>query len=288
MEAWIQLDGFSGAARGIELMHLLCERFWEEMYPALDNDLEPRLAPIKWVNDKLSRRIRLVRLTQPSMEGMAAYSLAEWDVAMRNPGGATSGETVTVGKFEQSVKLTAYAWFVGLQRDVKETLDRLAALDDLIDEKAGKLAPGLIKFRNEVAAAARLVEAMLSATRGPEPEAPTPAQIAIAGDEGIGGQSMLPSPQPPMMPELIPDAASAAGVPGMRIRSRAEAYSLLEEIAEFLRRNDPHSPTPYLISRAVAWGGMHFDELLPELVRDRGELSEILKLLNLDPPSSKL
>ena len=70
----------------------------------------------------------------------------------------------------------------------------------------------------------------------------------------------------------------------MNIRTRADAYRALEEIAEFLYGNDPHSPTSYLIRRAVAWGDMHFDELLPELVRDDAELSDIVKLLRLDKP----
>jgi type VI secretion system protein ImpA len=73
------------------------------------------------------------------------------------------------------------------------------------------------------------------------------------------------------------------GLAGNRTRTRAEAYAQLEEIAAFLHQNDPHSPTPYLIWRAVSWGNLHFDELLPELVRDQGELSAIIKLLRLDP-----
>ena len=97
---------------------------------------------------------------------------------------------------------------------------------------------------------------------------------------------MLPSPPVGLAPELFLDAPAVTGEPGIRIRTRAEAYSLLQEIALFLHENDPHSPTPYLISRAVAWGNMHFDELLPELVGDTPRLSDLLKLLNI-PTSAK-
>lgn len=74
---------------------------------------------------------------------------------------------------------------------------------------------------------------------------------------------------------------------GMRLGSRSDAYKLLEEIATYLIRNEPHSPTPYLIRKAIAWGNMRFDELLPELVKDRGELSEIMKLLGLNQHADK-
>jgi type VI secretion system protein ImpA len=43
---------------------------------------------------------------------------------------------------------------------------------------------------------------------------------------------------------------------------------------------------PYLVSRAVAWGSMPLQELLAELVRNSGELTEIYKLLDLQPLQS--
>ncbi len=277
LEAWIQLDSFAGAARGIELMHGLCSAYWEDMYPALGDDLAPRLAPIQWVNDKLSRRLRLLRLTQPAMEGVPAYSLADWDVAMRNPGGAASANAVTLSKFQQSVNLTKHQWFIALNRDVLATIEQVRRFDDLIDEKAEKLAPGLIKFRDEASAAALLLETMLEATRGsdPEPAEETLGDLALEAATAASVTALANSP-------AAIEPAAPAGAAGTRIRSRAEAYSLLEEIADFLDQNDPHSPTPYLIRRAVSWGEMHFDQLLPELVRSNGELSDIIKLLGID------
>jgi type VI secretion system protein ImpA len=76
-------------------------------------------------------------------------------------------------------------------------------------------------------------------------------------------------------------------LPLSRIRTRAEAYQLLAEVAEFLVRSDPHSPVPYLVSRAVAWGRMPLQELLAELVRNSGELTEIYKLLDLQPSQNQ-
>ena len=87
--------------------------------------------------------------------------------------------------------------------------------------------------------------------------------------------------------ETVFDYSRPIGSAGNWIRTRAEAYAQLEEIAAFLHQNDPHSPTPYLIWRAVSWGNLHFDELLPELMQDQGELSAIIKLLQLDPRPTK-
>jgi len=280
LEAWIQLDGFPGAARGIQLMRRLCNTFWEQMYPLIEDDPMPRLATIQWVNDKLSRRIRMLRLTCPAMEGIPAYSLADWDVALRNPGGDTSDSVVNMAKFEQSMKLTSYSWFVELDHEVRATIQEVRSFDTLIDAKVGNLAPGLIKFRNEAIAAEQLLDTMLNATRGMASD--NSPELALATNVKEDEQQVETVPLQTSVPESAPRVAPPPQTAGGRIRSRAEAYRLLAEIATFLHESDPHSPTPYLIWRAVAWGDMHFHELLPELVREHGELSDIVKLLRLD------
>ncbi len=57
---------------------------------------------------------------------------------------------------------------------------------------------------------------------------------------------------------------------------------MLSEAAEYLIRTEPHSPTPYLVKRAVAWGGMNLSEVLQQLLRNPGELNEIYKLLGIN------
>jgi type VI secretion system protein ImpA len=215
---------------------------------------------------------------------MAAYSLADWDMAMRNPGGSPASDAVSVAKFEQSVKMTGYPWFVALQRDVNAAADNLTALDHLIDERAEKLSPGLNKFRDELLAVEQLVETILAAAPEVARDIGGLAETSDEGDASASLQSTLPGPINGVTPKLALDVTPAAGRPGIRIQTRAEAYSLLEEIALFLYQNDPHSPTPYLISRAVAWGNMHFDELLPELVGNVPNMSDLLKLLNIETP----
>jgi type VI secretion system protein ImpA len=284
LEAWIQLDSFAGAARGLELLHRLCAAYWEGMYPALGPEMEARLGPIRWINDKLSRRLRLLRLTQPDMTGVAPYSLADWEQAMRNPGGTLADAAMTLGKFEQSANLTPLPWLEPLAQDARATVAQVRAFDELIDEKTGALAPGLIRFRTEAESAMQLLDTLVDSARArqprpqQQPEIPTPAHMPEA----------VASALVPLPPMPAPIALEAAPEPsGTGIRTRAQAYQLLNKIAEFLFENDPHSPTPYLIRRAVAWGNMQFDALLPELVRDPTGLTDVLQLLRLDEPDSQ-
>jgi type VI secretion system protein ImpA len=75
--------------------------------------------------------------------------------------------------------------------------------------------------------------------------------------------------------------ALGAALPG-HIESRAHAYQLIEIVARYLEENEPHSPTPYLLKRAVSWGQMPLANLMREIVRTEGNLTRYLALLGLE------
>jgi type VI secretion system protein ImpA len=272
-EAWLNLYSFQGAAGGIELMLALCESFWEGLHPAIENnDLEFRLAPLSWVNDKLSVSLKLRAITEPDAEGERPYCWSDWENASRldnltqRPGGpkTTPEGAITTAKFQQSVILTPTAWFRALQRDVHELLEACARLEEIVDAKAGASAPGLLRFT----AVAESVEGFLDSVLQQRNE---PDEV-LAETRAAGGTISGPGGHPePSIQLPVPS----------RIRDRADAYYLLAEAADFLARTEPHSPTPYLIRRAIAWGAMSLDELLPELVRNSAELGEIFRLLQI-------
>ena len=65
------------------------------------------------------------------------------------------------------------------------------------------------------------------------------------------------------------------------VQSREEAYRLLSLAADYLLRTEPHSPTPYLVQRAVGWGRMPLAELLEEYSQDGNDLRMLRLLLGL-------
>ena len=68
------------------------------------------------------------------------------------------------------------------------------------------------------------------------------------------------------------------------IRSRTQAYQRLAEAAEYLQRTEPHSPVPYLVKRAIAWGNMDLIQLLNELVAGGADRQGIYALLGVKSP----
>jgi type VI secretion system ImpA family protein len=274
-EAWLNLYSFRGAAKGLELTRALCESFWDDLHPGIEGgDLEFRLAPLEWINEKLAVSLKLRPITEPDAHGERTYCWADWENASRLDNAAlrplaskpVPDGSLTVAKFQQSAMLTPTSYFRGLRRDVQELLDASVGLEQILDEKAGKSAPGLLKLRAVGESIATFLDSLLLQRNEPEGD-PTET---VADNNGMTDDDGDTDREVPNLP--IPS----------RIRDRADAYYLLAEAADFLARTEPHSPTPYLVRRAIAWGAMSLDELLPQLVRNSAELEEIFRLLQIN------
>src|SRR5258705_13352344 len=53
-EAMLHQEGFAGLRQGLDLLHGLVEKFWDTLYPEIeDGELELRSAPLEWVGTRL-------------------------------------------------------------------------------------------------------------------------------------------------------------------------------------------------------------------------------------------
>ena len=74
---------------------------------------------------------------------------------------------------------------------------------------------------------------------------------------------------------------AALGRTRIFITSREDAYRMLEAVAAYLQKAEPHSPTPYLVKRAVTWGRMSLADLMQEVVREEGDIARYFSLLGI-------
>ena len=264
LEAWIHLHGFAGLREGLRVIAALCDTYWDELYPQIeDGDLEFRLAPFYWMDEKLSVALKLIPLTAPEVDDLSPYTLADWELGTRHRPArsrAAVDDAVTAARFEQSLTLTPTR---ALSRTAVEIEGSLATLEEtrhVLVARCAEEAPSLTGLREGLLACLGVVVAGLQA-RGE-------AHAAPVMPERMHRPSAEPLPEP------------GNGEVGS-IRTRAEAYLRLAEAAEFLARTEPHSPVPPLVRRAIAWGGMSLEELLPELVDDAKQVQGIYRMLQL-------
>ena len=277
LEAWTRLEGLPGTAAGLTVLAALCESFWETVHPQpQDGDVGYRMAPLEWVADRLPDAVRGIVVTAPGGgEDARVCTYADLDgarhldrLARTDPEGAKAAAArgrVTFDRFLVSVSLTPTPFYVALAGDARRALDALDALAGLLGRLAAADAPSFQKLGDALFALQHFAERVLEERRD-QGEVIAPAAPPAPGDYELEeGEEME-------MEEIHP---------GSPIRSRAEAYRRLAEAADYLLRTEPHSPAPYLVRRAVAWGGMSLGELLEELVQGDNDLKAIYTLLGM-------
>ena len=275
LEAWLRLRGFAGCREGLQLMTRLLEQYWPVLHPQLnEGDAEARVGTFVWINEKLSTQLKLIPLTAPQSNDLLAYSFADWEMAChleqaaeRNPNAPPAPDAdgqVTLTRFQASAMQTTTQSYLKLFDDLNAAAEACQALDALLEEKLGSQSPGLQRFEETLGDLQHLVRDILHARPDASELASTEQGTPLAAAAAVEGH------------ELGSEIWSAHP-----IRSRAEAYWRLSEAADYLLRTEPHSPTPYLVQRAVDWGSMNLFDLFQQIIRNEGEMQEINRLLRL-------
>ena len=179
---------------------------------------------------------------------------------------------ITFDRFLVSVSLTPTPFYVALVAEAPQALDALDGLASLLGRLAGGEAPSFQKLGDALFALQHFAQRVLDERRDRGEE------IAAPDEEEVRHAAGFPRPS-----QHAPGGRREGGgvYSGSPVRSRAEAYRRLAEAADYLLRTEPHSPTPYLVRRAVAWGGMSLGELLEELVQTDSDLKAIYTLLGM-------
>jgi type VI secretion system protein ImpA len=158
------------------------------------------------------------------------------------------------------------------------------ALDQLVDNRLGKEAPSMSRVMDTLGLIDRASNSLLSKRlEQPTSEPQVQPGNAINNEETMTPSVQVPEPGPIGLTPKDDFADSDLRLATGPIRSRADAYRQLEGIANFLQSIEPHSPTPYLIRRAVSWGRMPLPELMQEVLREEGDLNRLFTVLGLKP-----
>jgi len=280
-DAWVRQHQIQGFNAGTDLLAGLVERQWDSLHPLVeDGDSEARVAPFVWLNESLPLTLRLhVPLVFLPDRKPASLNLADWDqIIVANTGrdhGAQQALPYTRDQLVGLLDARNLQWLSDLQGDLQLAQEKWDALARGLDERLALEAPSLGKVAD---ALRKLQRACVSLLDGRDPRAantPAPASPAAAPIDEEPAMSAAPA---------MPAAAQDAPMPTGPIASRQEAYRMLEAAAAYLQRTEPHSPTPYLVKRAVTWGQMSLADLMQEILREEGDLTRYFSLLGLNPP----
>jgi type VI secretion system protein ImpA len=265
VNAWVHRHGFAGLREGLHVVAGIVNGFSDQLFPQGSDDLEYRLSPLEWLNEKLPLRLKLVPITNPPGEDSqpCSYSLFE---AAAHPRSKTNTQDLQQ-TFQHSTILTSTEHFIEVFHQLEGGMAALETLEAALEQKLGPDAPSLRQLWSALESIRNLV-------------------AEILGQRDTAVEAWTPGPSPATLASTRSESEDPGAAVFSRrpIRSRDEAYQVLAEVADYLARTEPHSPAPYLVRRAVTWGTMSLETLLPELVRNGTELQEILRLLQIPMP----
>jgi type VI secretion system protein ImpA len=290
LEAQINLTGFAGISACLVLMDELCNRYWDQIHPQVeDGDYEYRANIIRWVSEKLLPALRLTPLV--GVSGDNVYCWADWEQARRNEQLKSSAdnkrdapEGVTLQELGHGISATATDAYLWLHQTLEESLQAIEALTQTLDRQCGSEAPGMGGMNGLLQQILSFVDAELY-KRGVRPAlALTQEQLPMGQADEDETHMALAASHAEIQQQVQPQAQASysADHANSAIRDRADAYARLAETAEFLMRLEPHSPVPYLVRRATEWGRLNTVELYQELFLKLGGQLNIFEMLGLE------
>jgi type VI secretion system protein ImpA len=207
-EALVSTEGFGGLATGLRILTGFLSEYWEHVYPEIeDEDLDFRIGPFEFINDKLWPSIKRVSITDTS--AAPGYSWLKWQESRQvgyeadthNQYGdvdenkkSARDESIAEGKltgedFDSAVALSSKAFYESLAENLALCMEAFRKLDETVDEKFGSDAPRLSEIKEAIEDCERLAAKILKEKKDREP-APEPEPQKDAEEsnpvEGIG------------------------------------------------------------------------------------------------------
>jgi len=293
-EASLKQKGFAGLRDGLGLCLALVDKFWDSVYPELeDGDSESRAAPLSFVGTKLEIPLKLSpvveKLKYNLLDFEQARQLGYEDAAKSDEAKKSRAQAIKEGKpspeaFDKAFEETPKKFYAQAEQDLDACLQTLGQLNKICDEKFGREGPSFGTLRKTLEAERHLIHSLLQKKREKEPDPVEPVAAAenAAGAEGeaaAGGAAAVRT-------GVLISVESSSEPP-----DRMDAIRKVAEAAAFLRRREPTSPASYLMLRGLRWGELRAAIDLADPTRLEAppmELRRHLKRLLLDKKYGEL
>jgi len=166
LEALSTTEGFDGLHAGLQVMIGLLRQFWDNVYPEIeDDDLDYRVGPLEFLNDKVWLVIKQIPLTDPKTT--PGYSWLKWQESRQE---TSAEDKISAEDFDRAVRNCSKSFYQSLADKVADCLAEFQLLDQIVDEKFGREAPRLAEFRTALEDCNLLVAKILKEKKEQEPD----------------------------------------------------------------------------------------------------------------------
>jgi type VI secretion system protein ImpA len=294
-EALLKQQGFAGLKDGLALCFGLTEKFWDTIYPELeDGDAQARGAPLGFVGTRLEIPLKLVPVVEKANYSFIDYQqtreVGYEDQAKTDDAKKKRAQLIKDGKlapemFDRAFEETPKKFYAQAEKDLDQCLETLTQLKESCDSKFAEDGPSFGPLRTALEATRHIIHGFLQKKREKEPDPVEVAPVQPGADAGAGVAGGSAAVGPVRVGVLLSVETSSEPP------DRLDAVRKIAEAAAFLRRREPRSPASYLMLRGLRWGELRaaVDRADPtQFEAPPTELRKHLKRLALDKKYEEL
>lgn len=282
LEAWSNLYGFEGIAKGLELTQQSLTEFWMLLHPEIaEDDLDQRLGLLQGLINQLPVLIKKTAITNTAI----SYSLMDYDALLHQQNlrrkHAEDYDDVptntSLEQFEQELFNTSKSFQYKNYQAFLEILKQWNILREVLDGLMGVDAPSFAAIESQL-------ESLHSNLKKIYKTEAFGLQPAMATADSVEEKSAADQQTSTQLTEHIAVAASAINQPFQpkiqsHVANREQAMQVLQEISDYFQLNEPHSPVSYMLQKTIKWSQMPLHEWLAQVIKHEDPLEAVHEIL---------
>ena len=282
LEAWSNLYGFEGIAKGLELTQQSLTEFWMLLHPEIaEDDLDQRLGLLQGLINQLPVLIKKTAITNTAI----SYSLMDYEALLHQQNlrrkHAEDYDDVptntSLEQFEQELFNTSKSFQYKNYQAFLEILKQWNILREVLDGLMGVDAPSFAAIESQL-------ESLHSNLKKIYKTEAFGLQPAMATADSAEEKSAADQQTSTQVTEHIAVAASAINQPFQphiqsHVANREQAMQVLQEISDYFQLNEPHSPVSYMLQKTIKWSQMPLHEWLAQVIKHEDPLEAVHEIL---------
>lgn len=264
-ESMMYINGFSGLADGLKLICELSKKYWDEIYPLpVDNDMDLRMAPYDWLDEKFYIQIKLIPVVNADVIA-DGYTYYKWERDVKRIHENHEDESQALEPYLSALISSTEEFHNELDKCIEDSLQSTKELKEFLIGKTSNDAPAFSRLIQTLENVQDLNKTAIkyfeSRKNSVQSEKATDETNEIPGEKFID--------------------VSKFALPKDEFKSIDDAYELLEQISDYLIENDPEYPTGYMVKQAISFRYMELKEFLNMRISNKKNLNRVLEILKL-------
>lgn len=286
-ESWVVMGELAGIHRSLRLIHGLCEKYWENIYPEIEEgDFEYRSQFLDWYDQNLAERFVSLPVVEEEFVDYP-FTLADWMSAVHFE--AAIRRNSDPAKMLQKAESKGQPILRRLQSLLKQVprnaiQDKINYLHTISQEfqsfmdSLNSLMPnstvGFNQFKPALEEMTRIYKTELS-------QRPVPVEQSLSESTEPTANDVSEEMEIPVAHPLEANPPTVITIPSPQGLTREKAYNQLSDIADFFQQTDPHNPATQILKRLIDWQNKSLMDIFTEMGSSPEELVAFMKFMGM-------